>query len=734
MNEVYMGNKITDFEIPMESQQLTYSFQEYMDYFHSAPILELRTTSSYFKDMFDYFGKDEFGGFNLFTRTAPQAPAVRGQIKTQQQIYQALSNFEEDGHNSRLLLLIGPNGSAKSSLIKKIIIAAEDYSQTPNGKIFTFSWIFPLEQITKGPLGLSHQSTKNLTPSYAHLEDREIAAIIPSDLKDHPLMLIPQKIRAKLMEDLLHEDEKKLSKLKSTPLFNGDLSQRNRSIYDALLKNYKGDHSEVHKHIRVETFTISKKQSRSAVTIEPQLHVDAQIQQIAMDRRLASLPASLQSINLFSLNGEVVYANRGILEFSDLLKRPLDAFKYLLTTMETRTINLQGILTELDIFFLGTSNELHFAAFKQHPDFNSFRGRFLFLKVPYLINYRQEMQIYEEQISQLAGRSYFEPHALEGLCLWAVMTRLRRPLATHYTDKKAGELYAKLTPMEKSYYIAQDLIPERFDNKEKQFIKKDKEELLNEFDNDALYEGKFGVSPREMKQFIYELSSKFPSVGALEVIDFLKDLHEKKSDYDFLNISTQGDYHHPQKFLEFLDKHFLDCYDLEVRESLGLVDNRSYEEYLERYILHITALLKNEKIKNSITGKFETSDMYFIQEVETHLQVKERAQDFRSHMISRVGAFALDNPGKKIIYVDIFPESVKLLQESYRTEQKKIIDKMTKQFVLLLDSNSTSNPDSVLNEEIKETFHKIINNLKNKYHYSSLGAMEMLRYLINKRY
>lgn len=53
---------------------------------------------------------------------------------------------------------------------------------------------------------------------------------------------------------------------------------------------------------------INRRYSIGATTIEPQLHVDANLQQITMDRRLASLPPSLQSLNLFSISGEVVLA------------------------------------------------------------------------------------------------------------------------------------------------------------------------------------------------------------------------------------------------------------------------------------------------------------------------------------------------------------------------------------------------------------------------------------------
>lgn len=718
-----------------QDHQQIFSFDSYMDLVEKNPQLHLRHSCMYLKDMFDYYGQSKNGSFNIFTKKQPQSPAVQGQIRTQHEIYQSIQNFLEDGYNSRFLLLIGPNGSAKSSLVKKIMFAAEEYSEVDEGSLYSFSWIFPLEQYTKGPLGLTGGKGKeNSEDSFANLEDREIAAILPSELKDHPILLVPLKIRQEIIEKLLNNDPKRLTAIKRSYLYLGDLSQRNKTIFDALLKNYRGDYKEVLKHIRIERFTLNKRYSSGAVTIEPQLHVDASLNQITMDRRLASLPASLQSLNLYSMNGEVVLANRGILEFSDLFKRPLDTFKYLLTTMESKTINLHGILTELDIFFIGTSNELHFAAFKQHPDFNSFKGRFSFLKVPYLLNAKQEQEIYSEQLTLLKDRSEFEPHAMEALSLWSVMTRIRRPIANNYTDKKSGEIFCKLNPLEKVLYLTDEIIPDRFENKEKQLIKKERQSFICEFDNDSLYEGKFGISPREIKQIVYDLSSAHENVNVTDVLEYLKVLQEKKAEYDFLNISPQGDYHNTSKFLDLIHVHIFDIFDSEVRDSLGLIDSRSYEEYLERYIIHITALIKGEKIKNNITGKFESSDMFFIEEFESNLQIKENAKDFRSHMISRVGAYALDNPGKKIEYTNIFPDIVKNLQETYRNEQKKIIDKLTKQLVVILDEQANPKGSSSINDQTKSTFDQIMNNLKSKYGYSHIGALSMLRSLIQDRY
>lgn len=709
------------------------SFDDYMKLFEKNPEKELRPTNIYLRDMFDYFGKDESGAYGLFMREHADAPPVHGQVKTQKKIHQFLQNFMEEGFNNKFILLVGPNGSSKSSLIKKIMLAAEDYSCTDEGSLFSFSWVFPIDQFVKGSLGLSGATGDKNLNSYAFLEDKDISAIITSELKDHPLLLIPIKIRQKLIEDAFKNDGSRLETIRKSYLYNGDLSQRNRLIFDALLKNYKGSFLEVFKHIRVERLFINRRYSIGATTIEPQLHVDANLQQITMDRRLASLPPSLQSLNLFSISGEVVLANRGILEFSDLLKRPLDTFKYLLMTMESKTINLHGILTELDIFFIGSSNEIHFAAFKQHPDFNSFKGRFNFLRVPYLMNYREEEKIYVEQISKLKEEATFEPHALTSICLWTVMTRMRASVGKNFKDEKLGRIAEALSPLEKCFLYAEKITPDSFDSESRQILKMGIDEIHDEYENDSMYEGKFGISPREVKQIIYDLAYSHRSVTFVEVLEYLRNLTEKKAEFDFLNISHQGEYHNPKKFIDLIESWNLDLLDTEVRESLGLVDERSYEDYISKYILSINAVIKGEKVKNLVTGKFEAPDSYFIKEFESNVHMNEVPEKFRSNLIARLGAYALDNKGKPIVYSEVFEDLVHLLQESFREEQKKIIDKIGKNLVLFLEEKREKVNQNI-QKDIKDSISRIIRTLQEKYQYSENGAITSLQYLLRMRY
>lgn len=426
-------------------------------------------------------------------------------------------------------------------------------------------------------------------------------------------------------------------------------------------------------------------------------------------------------------------ANRGILEFSDLLKRPLDTFKYLLMTMESKTINLHGILTELDIFFIGSSNEIHFSAFKQHPDFNSFKGRFNFLKVPYLLNYKDEAMIYHVQIERLKEQVIFEPNAIKALSLWSVMTRMRAPMAKNYSEEKLGRISETLSPLEKCFIYAEHETPAGLDTESRQILKTGIDEIAREFENDSMYEGKFGISPREVKQMIYDLSYLHKNITFVEILDYLKSLIDKKSEYDFLNISHQGDYHHPEKFIELIETYFLNMLDNEVRDSLGLVDERSYEDYISKYIMSINAVIKGEKIKNNVTGKFESPDSFFIKEFESNVHMSESPEIFRSGLIARLGAYALDHKGHPIIYSEVFEDLVHLLRESFRKEQKKIIDRIRPHLILFM-AEMTDGIKQNIPADSRDLISNIILTLRNKYLYSQRGAITLLNHLLKMRY
>ena len=62
--------------------------------------------------------------------------------------------------------------------------------------------------------------------------------------------------------------------------------------------------------------------------------------------------------------------------------------------------------------FIGSSNEGHLAAFKEIPEFQSFKGRMELVRVPYLLDYRVEQKIYDAQIDVAHAESgkHVAPH------------------------------------------------------------------------------------------------------------------------------------------------------------------------------------------------------------------------------------------------------------------------------------------------------------------------------------
>ena len=111
------------------------SFQDYIDEYEKHPERELRTSFTYLTDMLNHYGRNKDGSFALFDQDHNDSPAVFGQKKVQESLIQNILNFKEEGFNNKFILLVGPNGSSKSSLVRKIMKGLEIYSSTDQGSL-----------------------------------------------------------------------------------------------------------------------------------------------------------------------------------------------------------------------------------------------------------------------------------------------------------------------------------------------------------------------------------------------------------------------------------------------------------------------------------------------------------------------------------------------------------------------------------------------------------------------
>src|SRR6185312_13305865 len=80
--------------------------------------------------------------------------------------------------------------------------------------------------------------------------------------------------------------------------------------------------------------------------------------------------------------------------------------------------------------------------------------------------------------------------------------------------------------------------------------------------------------------------------------------------------------------------------DREVRDSIGLYDSAQWEDFLRKYVLQMSLVLKKEKIKNPITGRLEDPDFALISEFEKIVEAPQDSAErdaFRQNIISQVG-------------------------------------------------------------------------------------------------
>ena len=746
-----MGSKPTTHELgaiarevqdEFSKERRILSFAEYLALFGADPIRHTRDAARYMRDMFDHFGKSKvvrpwgvLTRFHLFDlawldERSKRRSALVGQERLQGEIYRTLSNFVREGRPNRLPLLHGPNGSAKSTVAACLMAALEHYSLLDEGALYRFHWVFPTKSTLKGAIGFAGRpgGQRGGDDSYAHLPETEIDARLFNEIRDHPLFLIPEKQRRGLVEKAFVA-----SGAKTPPgdwIVGGKLSHKNRQVFDALLTSYEGSLEEVLRHVQVERYFISRRYRTGVVTVGPQLTVDAGERQVTADRSLASLPTALQAVTLFEAFGELIEASGGLLEFSDLLKRPLDAFKYLQHTVETGEVPLRSQNVQVNCVMIASANEVQLAAFREHPEFESFRGRLELVRAPYLMSWLDEQAIYDAQIAPQV-RKHVAPHATRIAAMFAVLTRLRRPNPERY-KKPLSEVVVDLTAVEKLDLYASGVAPDRLDEERAKLLRAAIPEIYMESTAYPIYEGSIGASPREMRSVLLDAAQdpRYECLSPFAVLDGLDSLCERQNEYIWLQEERQpGGYHDHATFRQAIRKRLFDWTEDEFRVSSGLVEETRYQQLFDRYISHVSYWVKGEKIVNPLTGSAENPDERLMREVEVLLGAADRAQELRHSLINTIAAWVIDHPDEPADHGKVFSAQIRRLRDAVFDERRSAVARLTRDLVLWLREDATAF-DQTRQKELAAMFDR----LRDRFGYNEASAVDAAAALTRERF
>ncbi|MBI3542929.1 MAG: hypothetical protein HY075_06630 [Deltaproteobacteria bacterium] len=247
-----------------------------------------------------------------------------------------------------------------------------------------------------------------------------------------------------------------------------------------------------------------------------------------------------------------------------------------------------------------------------------------------------------------------------------------------------------------------------------------------------------GASAREIKGILYDAAQNpefkclSPHAVLWELEEFIK---RRTAEYDFLKQDVKDGYHDSSEFINTARNEWIAMLDQEVRESMGIFESRQYEEFLKKYIMNVSSLIKKEKIKNVITGRMESPDMSLIEEFEQIIEAPAGSAErdvFRNNVISTIGAYALDHSkelvGGVVDYRLVFPEYMKKLEDHYFTQQKS-------QIRMLGDAIQFFGTEK---EDRKSDHHKLatetIARMVSKFSYCESCAQQSILYLMKARY
>lgn len=725
-----------------EEERRLLSFSEYMELFASDPVRHSRDAARYMRDMFDHYGRTEIerpwgtmARYRLFdlpflSPSDAKREALVGQEAVQGELYRVLSNFVREGRPNRVVLMHGPNGSAKSTAASCLMLALEHYSSLDEGALYRFHWVFPNQGKLRGSIGFTggRRPGRSDDGSYAHLPDDQIDARLFMEVRDHPLFLIPAAERTSLLKRLYAE-----SGIDEPPpgwILRGSLSHKSRQVYEALLASSDGSLTELLRHVQVERYFISRRYRVGAVTLGPQLSVDAGERQLTADRSLGALPPSLQSVTLFEAFGELVDAAGGMIEFSDLLKRPLDAFKYLQITAETGEVALRSQNVQVNCVMIASGNEVHLAAFHDHPEFESFRGRLELVRSPYLLSWVDEQQIYDAQIAPQVRR-HVAPHATEIAAMFAVLTRMRRPKEDRY-NKPLRSIVSELTAFEKLELYARGVAPRRLDDESAKLLCSAIAQIYTESDSYPIYEGSMGASPREMRTVLLDAAQNphYACLSPFAVLEELDKLCERAGDYAWLSEERlPGGYHDHSLFRQMLQERLLDMLEDEFRAASGLVDETRYNELFDRYINHVSYWVKGEKLLNPLTGQYEDPSEQLMEEVEALLGLPDKPEQLRHSLINRVAAWAIDHPSEPIDNSRVFAPQLERIRAAVFADRQVVVARLCRDVVVLLREEGTG-----LDDQQRKAAKDVIAELSRRFGYEEASVTDAALALLRERF
>src|SRR6478609_1434975 len=563
------------------------------------------------------------------------------------------------GTERRIILLHGPVGSAKSTIARQLKKGIEEYSRTTEGALYTYYWNLPgaLSELAGG------------------------SEVFHSPMHDEPLRLIPHDWRDDVINKLkLGSDDHKVK-------VDGDVNPACRLIFRELMRHYGGNFEKVMSHVKVRRLVLSEQDRVGIGTFQPKDEKNQDSTELTGDinyRKIATF-GSDSDPRAFNFDGEFNIANRGILEFVEILKLDV-AFLYdLLGATQERKIKPKKFAqTDIDEVILGHTNEAEYKKLLNNEFMEALRDRTIKIDMPYISRLAEEVKIYNS--NRIRGK-HIAPHTLEIAAMWGVLTRLEDPKKHNLTLLQKLKLYdGKTLPG-----FTQDNI--------------------KELRKEAVREGMDGISPRYIQDKISNALVSDRGEGCVNPFMVMNELESGLRHHSLITNDEQR--RHFGVLLGLVKQEYEDIVKNEVQRAIS-ADEEAIAKLCANYIDNIKAYTQKERVKNKYTGQDEEPDERLMRSIEEKIDIPDsRKDDFRREIMNYIGALAIEGR-----------------QFDFRTNERLQKALELKLFEDQKDSiKLTSLVSAVVDRDTQEKIDVVKNRMTRNYGYCEICATDVLNFV-----
>lgn len=530
----------------------------------------------------------------------------------------------------RILLLMGPVSGGKSTLVAMLKRGLEKFSREEEGAIY---------------------------------------GIRGCPMHEEPLHLIPKELR----EDFQKE---------YGVYIEGELCPSCRLMVDT---EYNGRIEKV----PVERIFLSEDNRIGVGTFTPS---DPKSQDIAdltgsVDFSTIAEYGSESDPRAYRFDGELNIANRGLMEFQEMLKCDEKFLWNLLSLSQEGNFKAgRFALIYADEMIVAHTNENEYKSFISNKKNEALQSRIIVMKIPYNLKVNDEIKIYEKLIRQSDLRNiHIAPHALRVASIFSVLSRLKE------SKKQGMDLVKKM-----KLYDGEDV--EGFKQKD-----------LHELQAEAVDEGMSGVDPRYV---INRLSSALirTSTQCINPLDVLRALKEGLDQHPSI---TKEERDRLLNFISVARKEYDEMAKKEVQKAFVYSYEESAKVLFNNYLDNVEAFCNGVKLKDPITDEELDPDEKLMRSIEEQIGVSESAKKaFREEILIRLSSYA--RKGKKFDY-----NSHERMREAI--EKKLFAD--LKDVVKITTSSKT--PDAEQLKRINEVSARLID----ENGYCPICANELLKYV-----